>query len=45
MDTVTEKIHQHLEQMSEDQKRDVLKYAEEKKLLSELMFERQRKVG
>ncbi len=45
MDTVTEKIHQHLEQMCEDQKRDVLKYTEEKKLLSELMSERQRKAG
>lgn len=45
MDTITEKIHQHLEQMCEDQKRDVLKYAEEKKLLSELMSERQRKTG
>jgi transcriptional regulator with XRE-family HTH domain len=45
VDTVTEKINQHLGQMCEDQKRDVLKYTEEKKLLSELMSERQRKVG
>ncbi len=45
MDTVTEKINQHLGQMCEDQKRDVLKYTEEKKLLSELMSERQLKTG
>ena len=44
-DPVTEKINQHLEQMDEEAKRDVLKYAEEKKLLRELMAERQKKRG
>lgn len=42
-DPVREKINQHLDQMCEDQRRDVLKYAEEKKLISELMAERQGK--
>lgn len=36
------KINQLLAQMSEEQQRDVLKYAEEKKLLSELMEERKK---
>lgn len=45
-DPVISKINQHLNEMCEDQRRDVLKYAEEKKLLSELMLERHgRKAG
>ena len=44
-DPVKEKINQHLEQMDEEAKRDVLKYAEEKELLRELMAERQKKRG
>lgn len=44
-DLVTEKINQHLNAMSEDQKRDVLKYTEEKKLLAEFLAGKQRKRG
>ena len=44
-DDITQQINHHLAQMTTDQRRDVLKYAEEKKLLSELMSERQRKAG
>lgn len=44
-DPVTKKINQHLEQMDEEAKRDVLKYAEEKELLRELMAERQKNRG
>ena len=44
-DPVTEKINQHLEQMCEDQRRDVLKYAEEKKQLAEFLKERMLKAG
>lgn len=42
---VSDKIKLLLAQMSEDQQRDVLKYAEEKKLLAELMEERKKKKG
>lgn len=38
------KIRKLLAEMTEDQKRDVLKYAEEKKLLADLMEERKKKV-
>ncbi len=41
-DAITEQIIRRLGQMSEDQRRDVLKYAEEKQLLAQLMAERQR---
>lgn len=40
---VVKQINQFLLEMSEDQKKDVLKYVEEKKLLAELMAERQAK--
>lgn len=40
---VSDKIRLLLAQMSEEQQRDVLKYAEEKKLLAELMEERKKK--
>lgn len=36
-DQVTQKINQMLADMPEDKRRDVLKYAEEKKLLAELL--------
>lgn len=42
-DPLKEKIDLMLDSMTEEQKRDVLKYAQEKKLLSELMEERQKK--
>lgn len=42
-DPVTERIDLMLEEMDEEGKRDILKYAEEKKLLAELKAERQGK--
>lgn len=42
---IVKRIDCMLEEMNEEAQRDVLKYAEEKKLLSELMAEKQRKVG
>lgn len=41
--TVESLIHHHLINMTEEQKRDVLKYVEEKKLLTELLAERKDK--
>ena len=41
-DLITDKINQMLVDMSEEKKRDVLKYTEEKKLLIELLAERRK---
>ncbi|MBI5788152.1 MAG: helix-turn-helix transcriptional regulator [Candidatus Schekmanbacteria bacterium] len=43
VDLVTEKILQMLDGMSEDKKRDVLKYTEKEKLLNQLLEERRKK--
>lgn len=43
LDPITAKITVMLADMSEEQRRDVLKYTEEKKLLGELLAERQNK--
>ena len=42
-DIVTEKILQLLEDMEEDKRRDVLKYCEKEKLLTELLKERKKR--
>ncbi len=42
-DAITEQINRYLAQMTPDQRRDVLKYAEEKQLLAQLLAERQKK--
>lgn len=39
------RVNMMLEEMDEEAQRDVLKYTEEKKLLAELMTEKQRKAG
>lgn len=42
LNLITKKIERLLEEMTDDQRRDVLKYVEERKLLAELLEERKK---
>ncbi len=42
VNAITQQINRHLAQMTTDQRRDVLKYAEEKQLLAQLLAERKK---